>query len=477
MKATGAFLAGILGLVSMGSSAKADIFLSFSTGADYLQVSPFRAVFRGGDLAVRLRDGLVILAPCADHPSPVLVPPNLFCPLGTTGFIAAGDADGDGVRDDLSFWSISDVIPAIFIEPFREQLAVLSSAPPSKLPRPLGPFSDQGLVVFYNVLTANVLQYNITLYEFLLEYPEGAAGRKVMEEQIVIGNYVFGFPRLRLPEQRVNIPVTYLPLPEAVDVTARYPDGGFKYTSGRWDDNGFYLMDPRVTNKITWEGNDPSIVHAGSDVFRLAILDASETDVLFPPSQTPLLLPNPFTHEYFLPPFFFEVGDVGVFQIRLDRFLGTSAVAFDTSVRLYNFNLRFVDSYPGFRQVTFPPGSLNIVAAAGRDFDGDDQSNILEFGMQSDPTDATSLGVFPVAVQEADGRVSFTQPKRPDAAIRYEFLVSTNGGEFEKVTSKSESWNIVVDDEFELRIESQAVADAASFTSTIEVREIILRIP
>ncbi|MBK1828758.1 hypothetical protein [Haloferula rosea] len=456
--------------------------MSFSTGAAYLQTGPFTVNFQGGDLNLNLRDGNAILSPCP-HPSPVIIPPSLPCPIGTTGFIAVGDADDDGVRDDLSFWSLSDVIPAFIIEPFRPELCLLAAAPPSDLLRPRAGFNDRGALIFYNVLTENVVQYDVTIYELARIYDPGPGGRAQMKAELVQGQYIFTFPLLNNPDNAppIAIPVTYVNIPEGIDPEDRRfeQERSFRFTSGTWDGAGNYLMDPQLTNRITWIGNDGSNTFQGIDFYRLSIVTQDDgitpETVLFPPSQTPLLLLNSFTQEYNLAPFFFAPGDVGLFRLRLDRTLASNAVAFDTSVRLFEFNVRFVDSYDGFKVISFPVGTSVTARAPNVDFDGDGFSNIVEFGLQTDPADVTDVPTNPLPIENGDDTVSFTLTKRPDAVAGYSFLISKDGGPFVEVKANSAEWDIVTNDETTLTITTKDVPPpGTTYASMVRVTAVSL---
>ncbi|MCU0795498.1 MAG: hypothetical protein MUF31_06130 [Akkermansiaceae bacterium] len=452
----------------------AEVLFQFTSAKDYVQLGSFTTAFRGGVLNVNVRDGNAILSPCP-HPSPVVIQPNLLCPLGTTGFIADGDVDNDGIRDDLSFWSLSDVIPAFLIEPFQPGRCLLSSAPPSDLPRPLGPFLDEGAVMFYNVLTATVLQYNISWYDFNRIYPGGPAGRAQMNDEIVLGDYIFTFPQINTTNRVLPIGVRHYPTPEAIDPANRYPLLGFRFTGGTWDAAGNRLLDPYLTSSITWTGNDATNTFPAVDQVRLSIRDNlppvnvgdPASNVTFPPSATPLLLPNPLTQQYNIPPFFYAPGDVGFFQFRLDRALGTTAIAFDTAVRLFHFPIRFVKSYEGFRIIDFPVGTNTTQSAPANDFDGDGQSNVLEFAMGTNPNNAGSVSAAPVAVQNLDGTVSFTVTKQANIALNYRFAVSFLGGPLTPIAPGNAVWAITEDSNTTYTITTLAPALAADFTAVV----------
>ena len=152
------------------AAAQADVYMGLAVNKRHYQRNAFKVDFDSGELNLLLRDGVVILAPCSVDPQLFFFGPSMPCPLGATGFVAQGDVDRDGIRDDNQYWSVDSVIPALAIEPSRPDLAQLFSAPPSKLPRPLPNFRDDSVVTFYNVSTAAVRQYDQSRYELILRY-------------------------------------------------------------------------------------------------------------------------------------------------------------------------------------------------------------------------------------------------------------------------------------------------------------------
>lgn len=464
--------------------------MKFSTGASYLQTDPFSMTFAGGDLNVNIRDGNAIISPCPGfiQSYSFIITPGSTCPLGTTGYIAEGDINGDGIRDAGGFWSISEVIPAFVIEPFRPDKVALVAAPPSDLgPRPLGGFADQGAVIFYNVLTDNVLEFNVSWYDLVRSYDPGPVGRAAMLDELVLGQYLFNFPLLRFPDTAppVAIPVTYSRMPEGVNPNGKYDfveRKQFRFTNLNWDRNRNLVFDPRLTNRLTWQGNDQGNTIPNIDQLRLSYLDPTTVDVdgvdeviLFPPSQTPLLLPNPLTKDYIVPPFFFQVGDQALLRLRFDRTLGSSAVAFDTSVRLFEVNVRFVDTYDGFKLIAFPLGATDAERGPLSDYDGDGQTNAYEFGLQTDPADSASFSADPAPLRNFDDTYSFELAKRPDAMIEYSFSISESGGPFVPVNDSNPDWFIEVDDNSVLRVTSVSnTLDPSDLEAQITVNPISL---
>ena len=484
-------------------SANAELIMELSADKTHYQVSGQSLRFEGGQLNLHLRDGNVFLdGACVIDPQlfffgPSNIPP---CPLGATGFIATGDVDRDGVRDDNQYWSVASVVPAFVVEPSRPEIPQLYSGPPSKLPRPLQNFRDDAVVTFYDISTDVVRQYDLTQYELIRPYgsvrqvetalalgdvlvtgninvvvtgseivgspltisvpvvedqtgaewaaavraalegtaavtdfysvggdgnlitlseisPNGndatlnislepdtavviglpstvslnttigafnapVAALKQMNEEIVPGQYIFTFPRLGSPDLNpVAIPVTIVPTLEAVNPASR-TRAGFRYTSGTWNGD-VYQMDPRLINKVTWTGNDRTVVRPGDQIY-FSILNEAEDFLLFPPTvpQNPVLLTVPTVQQYNMPPFFFDVGQKGVMNLRYQRNLFTSGVSGDFSARRFRAKLDFVDSFNGFVQTTFPLGTTKRDLSPAGDVDKDGTPNIEEFAFQ-----------------------------------------------------------------------------------------------
>ena len=484
MKPCRRFLATVLASICSFSISSAEVIMRFSTGAAYTQYGPFDVRFDGGDLNLNLRDGNGIQVSCFGFdPYLEIVPPiQPGCPLGTTAFIAFGDENGDGIRDLQAFYSLSEVIPAFLVEPFRPDLVEMASAPPSDLPRNLGTAKDFGWLIFYNVLTPNVLQFNVTEYEIDRVYPEGIGGQARMKDELVVGLYIFSFPFLRNAEgPKVNIPVVYRAIPEGFDLTDRYPEDGFRFTSGTWS-NGEYLMDPRLTNRITWTGNDVSNIFPGVDILRLSFngeyIDPLTLElvegIVFPPSRQPVQLESSLVREYYLAPDFFEVGDTGTARLQFNRFLGSNAVAFDSSVRFFEFNYRFVNSYQGYALRAFPLGTDSRERSAGFDFDKDGFTNFEEFAQGTDPTDPTDFPADILPEATLDGKVFFTVAKVPNAMVAYSFSVSTDGVNFVQIKEGNPDWEFTIDDENTLKITSVNDADVADYEAILNVKNIPL---
>ncbi|MCW1922942.1 hypothetical protein OKA05_10300 [Luteolibacter arcticus] len=548
--------ATILGLTL--TAARSDIYLELGINKRHVQTAGSVVRFDHGELNLFVRDGIVLLAACTSDPELYFYGPHLGCALGITGYVAAGDFNGDGVSDANQYWSIEGVVRALLIAPSRPQECSLLSAPPSKLPRPLRIFRDGAVTVFHDLRTPQVTQYNISRYEMIRRYgsvrqeetlvasgilepplaipipetgflqvvvtgadivgsplsidvpvaievdgleivpffaeewgenvrvalaatpaianfysvtgtganivlteitPNGndstlnlailpgrtgagapgpsfttdslpinssidtlsgvvsgppAVALKQMNEELVTGRYVFGFPSLLNPNVPLSIPVTIVPNVEAFGSNPRVK-GGFRFTSGSYLD-GYYQMDPRVINTIRWEGNDLNKVVPGDNIF-FSILNPAEDTITFPPTvpQTPVILSTPAVQSYTLPPSFFDVGEEGVIDLRYQRALPISNISWDRSRREFRTKVRFVDSYAGYAQDAFPLGTTGDTTPAG-DFDRDGMSNVEEYAYHFPSNEAIStaarqqfvpqpvpesgIGGFPLLVEE-----------------------------------------------------------------------------
>lgn len=433
------------------------------------------------------RDGLGILEPGCPI-SPFIVPPGGPCPTGTNAFVVRGDVDGNDIDEGGFFIGLNSLIPRLLIEPFRADLVELVAAPPSDLPRPLGLATDTSAIVFFDVLTIDVRQVFITAYSFLREYPEGDAGLNQMNGEVVQGEYRFVLPTIDSPDLRSQLfPVqsAIRPFLNSIAEDDRLKNRGFRYTTGIYDDEGRYLIDPRLVNRISWTGNTPENVLRGADVWRFSIieedgaLDPNTNEIVdrivFPFSGlAPLLIDDPLEQEFLMPPFVFEVGDEFRMRMALERVLPVTGVSFNTSSRLFHADLQFVDSYDGFVLETFPVGTTAADRTPGVDFDGDGFTNLLEFGLMSDPVDPASQPNLPQFTFNIDGTLSAEVLKRPFAALIYEMEISENGGPFRLVPDGTPDWEVTVDDDTRLRIKSKGFEIPNNFKVRVKLTQVDL---
>lgn len=228
--------------------------------------------YLGGRTDMLFQDGSWELADCLFQPSLSIVGPNEFCPLGTTGFIAQGDIDGDGVNDQGSFWSVGSITPASQVEPFRPDLFRLISAPPSGFTRILrstdGDVSaifdviDASVIVWYNTLNGIIDDNEVTIYSALREYGVGDDELERHYEDVPWGPYKFGLPQL-VPSNSSQEPgqiifgVDHIVTPDAWPGRGALPQG-WRNSNEEWGENGELEMDPRIFYDFKWSGLTPS---------------------------------------------------------------------------------------------------------------------------------------------------------------------------------------------------------------------------
>jgi hypothetical protein len=440
---------GILAAGALVFTPSIHAYLEFDFGnyKQFRQTDLNTVGFDLGTLRFQLEDGQAYYVGCDGNAGPAKETPNLACPLGTTGFFASGDLNGDGIRDASGYYSISNIVRATVIAPFLPARCAMVAAPPCTLPRPLTPVLDAGWIVFYNVLTPTVKEYDATGYLFSRPYAAGSGELSRMNKEVVTGTYYFSFPLLAKPTQSAVITGTIHQFVEGYGKASTGIVSGFRITNGNWF-QGNYEMDPRVVQTIKWTGNNSQNISPGVDSLYFSMRSSTdETLILFPgPGQITtttgstssaadnltqlLLLSNSMVTSYTMPPKFFSVGGKGTLSIDIVRSLASSSVSFDNSHRSFRAGVSFVDSYAGFAQETIPstyPSIFPVVskrgmavttaqAAASGDYDGDGVSNLIEFAFGSDPTDPTSKPTEPLEKATTfigGGYVQRIIPKRP----------------------------------------------------------------
>ena len=245
--------------------------LNFVNTKSWRQTGPETLFYLGGRTDMNFQDGFWALAPCLFQPAQNIVGPNEFCPLGTTGFIAQGDIDGDGVNDQGSFWSVSEIAPAATVEPFRPDLFRLVSAPPSGFTRILrstdGDVSaifdviDASVIVWYNALEGVIDDNEITIYGALRGYGVGSDELERHYEDVPWGPYKFSLPALVPPASsaepgEVIYGIDHIVTPDAWPGRGAVPQG-WRNSNEEWGDNGELELDPRIFYDFKWSGLTP----------------------------------------------------------------------------------------------------------------------------------------------------------------------------------------------------------------------------
>jgi len=451
--------------------------------------------YTGGDLRIDISDGSWDIAPCAFNGMTLLdggpFPPSNPCPLGTTGFVALGDIDFDGVRDDGSFWSLTQApYPSRFTEPFRPDLVKVVSAPPSKFPRPgILPVAEGGAVLWYNVLEgANQRIYEIAGYVHEQDFRATPSGRVLHDQTVVTGTYKFGLPALLSldqrnagrPPQQLVLDLTKRSMPESYPgLSQSHIKSGFRFANDLNWHNGALEFDPRLFINLKWVGIDATNSFYSADTVRLWFQrtrsanpfempqSPSDFNVSFPPSGSPFILTDKWAGGFLVGSNFYRVGDSATIYLRLDRNHFSTAVTRDTSVRVWTTDIRFIDTFTGFALLSFPPGTPENMRAPNYDFDGDGANNLLEYGLNTDPTNPasnpTSEGRV-VPFINAAGQCEVIVNKRPDTggSLRYFIEYSSDMKHWTRIGPNNKEWEIVTDNNSIISARSLATSPPAS---------------
>ena len=483
-------------LVCLPAISHGQLIFSLTSRKSGDQTSSKTVSYTGGNLRIDISDGSWQIAGCADNGitlpegGPVF-PYNPGCPLGTTGFVALGDIDFDGVRDDGSFWSLPQApITSRFTEPFRPDLVKVVSSPPSKFPRPgILPVAEGGAVLWYNVLTgADQRIYEIAGYVHEQDFRATKSGRELHDETVVTGTYKFGLPALLALDQRnAGIPpgqlvldLTKRVMPESYPgLTQSHIKAGFRFSNDDNWHNGALEFDPRLFINLKWVGIDQTNSFYDADTVRFWMQrvrsvnpfemprSPSDFNVSFPPSGSPFILRDKWAGGFLIGSNFYRVGDRATIYLRLDRNHYSTAVTRDTSVRVWTADVNFIDTFEGFALGGFPPGTPEKERAPDYDFDGDGASNILEYALSTDPnnpaSNPTSEGrVVPFINGDGQCEVSITKRADVGGSLRYDIEYSSDMLEWTRIEAGDPEWQIVTDNDFVITAQSLATSPPAS---------------
>lgn len=422
-------------LLALPSVTRAELVFGYGTDKEFIQTAAKGPNFDGGSFEANLRDGnFVYNAACPLNRSFFAfgAAPLIGCFTGSTGIVAGGDIDEDGILDDNTYWEILSAIKATIVEPFHPELCKLVAAPASPLPRPMDGFDDLGLSIFWNTQNVLMQRYDIAWYELNRPYGDvdsvasNGAGAQMLKE-CVVGQYMFQFPALDNPDLPRNLIVRIYPFVESYDSSTGDGRKGFKFLGNRWDSEGYYEMDPRLLYTFSWQTPTNKLVLTDRLFFSITADQEPTPDddidnMFFPPDGDPVYLSNIQSTSYTLPPGFFHVGQTATAKLQYLRTLGISSVSFDRSTRAFKMPLRFIESYAGYSafEGVYPPVTTSSkttatkqMAATG-DFDGDGLTNITEFALMSDPAGvplaissiSSTASNFTITVPTSHGRVA-----------------------------------------------------------------------
>jgi len=420
-------------LAGMPNLLHAEQLFLYGTDKSFIQTSASKPSFDGGRFSANFRDGNAIYNLACPFNGSLFdfgAAPRIGCFTGATGIISAGDFDGDGYQDNFTHWELTQVIDARLIEPFRPELCQLISAPISSLsslPRPLGGFEDRGLIVTYDTRFETQRDHAVTWYD--LNYPYGdvdsvandSDGSKMLKDW-VDGQYIFAFPSLGNPDVSRNYLVRLFPFVESYDASTLDGKKGFKFLGNRWDGDGYYQLDPRLSHSFSWQVPKNKLVGTDKLFFSISA-DEDFTpydgidDRFFPANGAPIKIPKNQTAGYSSPPGFFHVGQTGEVRLQYSRLRSVTSVSYDASDRIFRLPLRFIESYAGYSvyEGVYPPvansgkkNAAKLMAATG-DFDGDGLNNVTEFGLMTDPA-GTTLAI--TAISSTPTNFTLTVPAK-----------------------------------------------------------------
>lgn len=486
--------------------------LSFADNKTYRQVAPRESVFEGGSLTTSISDGVYTIAGCVGNGGLFRMTPNIFCPLGTTGFVTAGDVDGDLIRDTNQYFSVSQILAAQQVEPFQTQRISLVAAPPSTLNRPIGGqgWTDASIVIWFDQINFPIQAYELTRYSTARNYL--ANQLQLQYDEIVPGTYIYETPLLNDDLRSFIIRITHLQMIEAWPGRGLVPTiNDFTLLNDELWNDGAVEIDPRLFNRFDWRGfngntaiatdtTDFSLV-SREDIFFVNVDDNGlpfedvlpEGSVLFPPydilvpvaERFPERIATP-SSSYEVGPFFFIPGDEVTAVIDFNRSLTSTANSRDTSSRTFTWNVNFVDTYEGFLVTAFEQGFLpgttpDAYLDPYADFDGDGYTNIEEYALDVDAIEPGTVGddgnFVPVptfnpadvplltpVLDPITQQCIFEVPKRPLVGDRvtYQVQYTTDLVTWTTITQSDPVWFIETNDEEIYRVRSRQPAPPAT---------------
>lgn len=444
-------------------------FIADSTG-NYRQ-APTGTAFEGGVFSFNVRDGVIIFDGCE---APFFYLPSPLCPIGSTGFVSRGLEDDPLLNGLGPYFSVTEISPAIILRPFAPQNALLVSAPPSQLPRPLLGFENRSISCFYNLFTDFIRQYDVSIYNFARDYAAGERSR--FDGEAVPGTYRFNFAALAHPVNPAVLSINLFPKLDGFR-KINNQNQGVRFLNVTYDD-GFAVLDPFELNTLKWEGNGVNFISAASDVayFSIKRLEdpsdpLSDPDLisvpLFPnfsgPNISRVVLQSPLETSFIIPPNFMQPGNTGVVDLEFVINRRTTGVILEQATRRFRLPVRVTNPFLGAIAASLPPGATAQQLSADYDFDGDGLSNFNEWVFGSNPASASSLpaplGVQTVAPAPANkfgttetageispaGAFEFRVPKLTEAVpkLRYAIEFSEDMVTWNEIQADDPAWSLV----------------------------------
>lgn len=415
--------------------------------------------FNGGSFVSDLTDGNFIYVRGCSEDAYYSPGRQGICAEGSTALISEGRFNG--IDPTTPYLLVTSIQPATAIAPRQPARVQLKSAPASKLPRPAGGFSDDSLSVYYNLHSASVRQYVMTVYENERGYNKNQRGK--FEKEIVPGVYHYVFPRLADPTRPAPLIATIYPMVEGY-AKLNNKSSGFEFTQIGGKplkfNNGFARLGFRIPNTISWRQLSPSVVFGATDDLYFSLRElqsrnkpksaARRNQSIFPPydnGRDPrVLLPSPYQTSYTLPPVF-PSGTRGVIELEMERRFQTGSVTYDLSTRRFQMPFDLRDEYTEYRDLTF--GNRKNKIKLLDDADNDGYNNMVEWILGSSAANAASIPQAPVpaSVESAFGtplyygfNVDVKLATIP--AVKYTLQRSTNGGSTWRTFVSDANWTV-----------------------------------
>lgn len=452
----------LLASEAYGQASSLVFSLRANSTANYRQLAT-GGIFEGGTFGITVDDGNAFFDGCDSR---FFYTPSPPCPLGATGFISRGIENDPELNGNGPYFSITEIAPALLLLPFAPQKALLVSAPPSLLPRPLLGFEDRSLSVFYNLQTNFIRQYPITAYTYRRSYTAAERGR--FDGEVVPGTYRYNFASLNSATIPQVLEVNQFPMIDGFRKINNQPRG-FRFLNVTFDVDGFALLDPLVINTLVWEGNTPSYIAEAADDLYLSIKELTNPlDPLSPPDlnavtlfpsfsanvDSRVILPSPLDTSFVLPPNFVMPGETGVLDMEFVINRPTNPFIFESATRRFRMAVRMINNFPSVMLASAPPGATPQQLSADADFDGDGVNNFTEWAFGSDAMLRDSVPVSPnVRIASSAGPALLDASGQTGAADALEYSVPKVKNAFPKLkysieyTEDLKTWSAIRSDD------------------------------
>lgn len=488
-----------------------------SDNKTYLQVGPREFSYQGGSLGSTINDGSYTTAFCdyglvavdgttivEANSSRIKISPNLFCPLGTTGYVSSGFLGDDDIRTSNAYISISQIQRALQVEPFQPERIRMIAAPPSALARPIGGtgWSDRSSVIWYDQINFPVRAFELTSYSTEREYLQNQL--ELQLDEIVPGTYIFEAPLLNDDLREFIFRITHLNMIEAWPGRGRVPSiNEFTLLNDDLWSNQVMEIDPRVFNRFEWRGfNGDTVIQGDTTTFsmiarnnpivrdsvdiltgELIELGIPVGSVVFPPydpiigdgDRVPEQLPTP-SSQYELGSGFFNVGEEVTAVLDFNRSSFSTGNSLDVSTRSFRWDIRFIETFEGeifslLNEGAIPTTVADEYISPDSDFDGDGFTNVEEFGLQTDMTNPADVPVVAPELDALTNQCVLTLTKTPSVGNRltYEIEYSDDLVTWTTITESDPDWLIELNTEEFYQVRSRQPAHPSTCLLRVKI--------